>query len=56
MGIIMWELVTVQAPSRGNLRALRVPEECPQDIAQVPCCPTAASIHARMRAYRLSGS
>jgi hypothetical protein len=34
-GVIMWELVTVQAPSRGNLRTLRVPEECPMDIAKL---------------------
>ena len=35
MGIIMWELVTVQAPSRGNLRCLQVPGECPMDIARL---------------------
>ena len=35
MGIILWELVTLQTPSRGNLRAMRIPEECPPEVARL---------------------
>lgn len=35
MGIILWELVTLQTPSRGNLRPMRIPEECPPEIARL---------------------
>jgi serine/threonine protein kinase len=35
MGVVMWEIITGERPQRGNLRAPRVPEECPQDVADL---------------------
>ena len=35
MGIILWELVTLMTPARGNLRSVKVPEECPTDVAHL---------------------
>eukprot|EP00891_Asterochloris_glomerata_P004533 jgi/Astpho2/4533/Aster-00122 len=31
-GVLLWELVTTEVPLRGQLRPLRVPEECPAEI------------------------
>ena len=28
--VLMWEVLTGEKPKRGSLRAVRVPEECPQ--------------------------
>ena len=38
-GVLLWEIVTGIAPTRGRLTAVAVPEECPAEIAgliQVP--------------------
>ncbi|KAK9819385.1 hypothetical protein WJX81_007382 [Elliptochloris bilobata] len=32
-GVVLWELSTAEAPNGRYLRPLKVPEECPQDIA-----------------------
>ena len=58
MGIILWELVTLMTPARGNLRSVRVPEECPADVAHLieDCLnannpdhrPTASQIYDRL--------
>ena len=34
-GICLWEIVIGEHPQRGNLRAPRVPEECPQEVADL---------------------
>ena len=34
-GVLLWELITGDYPSRGALRDVRVPEECPQAIADL---------------------
>jgi serine/threonine protein kinase len=34
-GIILWELVTLSTPARGNLRSVHVPNECPADVARL---------------------
>lgn len=34
-GVILWELVTLELPVRGFMRALRAPLECPQGIADL---------------------
>lgn len=31
-GVIMWEVVSHEQPSRGRMRDLKVPQECPADI------------------------
>ncbi len=59
-GIILWELVTLQTPARGNLRPVKVPEECPPDVARLieDCLeanqpdkrPTASVIYDRLMA------
>ena len=59
-GIILWELVTLMTPARGNLRSVRVPEECPPDVARLieDCLeanlpdkrPTASVIYDRLMA------
>jgi len=59
-GIILWELVTLLTPARGNLRSVRVPEECPVDVAHLieDCLeannpdmrPTASTIYDRLMA------
>ncbi|BDA40607.1 probable serine/threonine-protein kinase CTR1 at N-terminal half [Coccomyxa sp. Obi] len=59
-GIILWELVTLQTPARGNLRPVKVPEECPADVAHLieDCLeanqpdkrPTASVIYDRLMA------
>ena len=58
VGIILWELVTLMTPARGNLRRVRVPEECPADMARLieDCLnannpdarPTASQIYDRL--------
>ena len=35
VGIILWELVTLMTPARGNLRSVKVPEECPAEVAHL---------------------
>ena len=30
-GVLLWELVTLEPPRRGNLRELAVPKECPAE-------------------------
>ena len=32
-GVVLWELCTMEIPMRGRMREIRVPEECPQAIA-----------------------
>ena len=67
VGIILWELVTLMTPARGNLRSVRVPEECPADMARLieDCLnannpdarPTASQIYDRLISrYPSSGS
>eukprot|EP00884_Botryococcus_braunii_P005890 jgi/Botrbrau1/15301/Bobra.0096s0004.1 len=34
-GIVLWEIVTGGVPKRGCLRPARVPQECPQEVADV---------------------
>ncbi|BDA50369.1 probable leucine-rich repeat receptor-like protein kinase PEPR2 [Coccomyxa sp. Obi] len=35
-GVLLWEIITVERPAwRGNLREIRVPEEAPQEIADL---------------------
>ena len=34
-GVLLWELVTQETPSRGQLRDFRIPKECPQGIADL---------------------
>ena len=34
-GVVLWEVCTGEAPVRGDMRALRVPEECPAFVAQL---------------------
>ena len=58
MGIILWELVTLMTPARGNLRSVRVPGECPANVAHLieDCLnannpddrPTASQIYDRL--------
>ena len=31
-GVIMWEVVSHEPPSRGRMRNLKVPQECPEEI------------------------
>ncbi len=45
-GVLLWELVTLEPPRRGNLRELEVPKECP---AEVRSCSDAAEKLAFMR-------
>jgi serine/threonine protein kinase len=35
LGVVMWEVITGERPQRGSLRAPRVPEECPQEVADL---------------------
>jgi serine/threonine protein kinase len=38
-GVLCWEIVTAQFPKRGQLRGVRVPEECPAEVeALIRCC------------------
>lgn len=34
-GVVLWEIITQETPQRGNLRDLEVPDECPQEIADL---------------------
>ncbi|KAI7842434.1 hypothetical protein COHA_004073 [Chlorella ohadii] len=34
-GVVLWEIVTGEAPQRGSMRLPRVPEECPQEVADL---------------------
>lgn len=34
-GVVVWELCTGEAPLRGQLRAVKVPEECPQEVEEL---------------------
>ena len=34
-GVVLWEVCTGDAPVRGGMRALRVPEECPEGVAEL---------------------
>ena len=36
-GVTLWELATGEAPQRGQLRDVKVPEECPL-VRSVPFC------------------
>ncbi|KAL4424194.1 hypothetical protein ABPG75_001495 [Micractinium tetrahymenae] len=33
MGVVLWEIATGELPSRGQMRELMVPEDCPQEVA-----------------------
>jgi tRNA A-37 threonylcarbamoyl transferase component Bud32 len=35
MGILLWEICTGERPRRGDMRLPRVPEECPQEVADL---------------------
>ncbi|KAK9811452.1 hypothetical protein WJX72_004105 [[Myrmecia] bisecta] len=66
LGVIIWELVTDEVPQRGQLRRVRVPEECPASIAKLidDCLeidpemrPSAKELFYRIRdAYKESGA
>ena len=49
-GVLLWELVTLEPPRRGNLRELEVPKECP---AEVRSCAVAAQELASGMTYTL---
>jgi len=34
-GVVLWEICTGEIPTRGRMRDVRVPEECPQSIADL---------------------
>ncbi len=34
-GVVLWEIITRETPSRGQLRDFQVPQECPQAIADL---------------------
>jgi serine/threonine protein kinase len=34
-GVLAWEVCTGECPRRGSMRDLRVPEECPQAVADL---------------------
>lgn len=34
-GVLVWEIITHEKPSRGQLRDFRVPDECSQSIAEM---------------------
>lgn len=34
-GVVLWEIITGERPQRGRLRSPRVPQECPQDVADL---------------------
>ncbi|EFN57123.1 hypothetical protein CHLNCDRAFT_21563, partial [Chlorella variabilis] len=35
LGVLLWELCTGEYPSRGSMREPRVPQECPQQVADL---------------------
>ena len=35
VGVLLWEIITHETPSRGQLRDFRVPEECSHSIAEM---------------------
>ncbi|KAL0018385.1 hypothetical protein WJX77_000988 [Trebouxia sp. C0004] len=35
MVLLLWEIITQEAPRRGHLRDLEVPQECPQEVADL---------------------
>ena len=39
-GVLLWEIITGLRPVRGNMRAVHVPAECPQEAADMiaACC------------------
>lgn len=62
-GVILWEIVTHEQPSRGNLRDCKVPQECPAEIDQLidQCLaqdpeerPTAKDIYETIRQWRVT--
>ena len=62
-GVILWEIVTHEQPSRGNLRDCKVPQECPAEIDQLinQCLaqdpeerPTAKEIYETIRQWRVT--
>ncbi len=34
-GVLLWEICTGETPIRGRMRAPRIPEECPQEVADL---------------------
>ncbi len=34
-GVVLWEIITQETPSRGQLRDFQVPQECPQSISDL---------------------
>ena len=62
-GVILWEIVTHEQPSGGNLRDCKVPQECPAEIDQLinQCLaqdpearPTAKDIYETIRQWRVT--
>lgn len=48
LGVVLWQVVTLEAPQRGCLRPPRVPEECPQGVADaIAACIQVRRQHAR---------
>jgi len=60
LGVILHELITGEAPKRGRMRPLKVPEDCPQGVANlVDACTAAKPVHrptAQQVADLLGGS
>ncbi|BDA50379.1 probable serine/threonine-protein kinase DDB_G0281745 at C-terminar half [Coccomyxa sp. Obi] len=51
-GVVLWEIITAERPTwRGNGREIRVPEEAPQEIADLVFQCTASEADARPQAH-----
>ncbi|DBA87503.1 TPA: protein kinase activity protein [Trebouxia sp. C0004] len=35
LGVLLWEIITSDVPERGRMRPVKVPEECPEVVAQL---------------------
>ena len=47
-GVLLWELVTLEPPRRGNLRELEVPKECPVEVRR-SCSDAARNLRCHLR-------
>lgn len=52
-GVVLWEIVTGEQPARGRLRPPRVPQECPQEVADLITRCTSADPGQRPTAQQL---
>ena len=51
--VVLWEIVTGEQPARGRLRPPRVPQECPQEVADLITRCTSADPGQRPTAQQL---